>query len=75
MALFVDLDEDEPPQGVASKHPVWNGEGSRVGDGSIKKDHGTSTANGGARREEAHEPTPLENPNRNSMTVALGCYP
>lgn len=81
MALFVDLDEDEPPHDFAGKHPVWTGEGScRSGSELANKRVGAAAVvvnrNGGADREEAHEPAPAENPNRNSlMTVALGCYP
>jgi hypothetical protein len=68
MAVFVDLDEEEnePPQNGPS---VWNG----LVD-PVKPMPAAAVATASAR-EEAHEPAATENPNRNSMTRALGCYP
>lgn len=85
MAVFVDLeDEDVDPGHVQSLHhgfnlPVRSGSGTGIvtdigrtetdGVGSVK------SVNTEKHREEAHEPAVRENPNQNSMTLALGCYP
>ncbi len=60
MALFVELDDDD----VEPPQNLQGGKPVWNGDGR---------AAGG--REEAHEPAERENPNRNSTTAALGCYP
>ncbi len=59
MALLVELGDDD--------EPPQNLEGGKP----IWHGDGRATMN----REEAHEPAERENPNRNSMTAALGCYP
>jgi hypothetical protein len=79
MAVFVDLEEDdiEPPQ---DGQPLWNGGLDAVkvaavnanGGAASNASNGSSTGN---QREEAHGLVVRENPNRNSMTQALGCYP
>lgn len=89
MAVFVDLGEEEndPPKDRlpewksrivainATAAPAANGGGSigsSDGDQSQTGDGGNTT---GKQREEAHELAVRENPNRNSTTQALGCYP
>ena len=89
MAVFVDLeDEDiEPPQN--GQPPRWNANGSDIDDivkaaAKAAVVAAPSTASSSAhndgtykdREEEAQGPFAVrENPNRNSMTKALGCYP
>lgn len=66
MALFVDLDDEvEPPQ--QGGKPVWNG----------RVDAEEEEEQDDACDREAHESEVMyvPNPNRNSMTEALGCYP
>jgi len=85
MARFVDLDEDDaetPHQGVK---PVWDGllpirPIALVSSARADRDHvARADAEGAKARHdgEAHEfaVTKVPNPNRNSMTEALGCYP
>jgi hypothetical protein len=82
MAVFVDLGEDdsESPQ---DNQPMWNGVVDAVkpvpipaaslglpGDGGVGA--GNVAWN---TQEEAHGIAARENPNQNSMTQALGCYP
>ena len=79
MARFIELDDDEPPQDLPGAKPLWHGAGAGAGAGAgetAPNRHGSSGAtSNGTRREEAHELPVRENPNRNSMTEALGCYP
>lgn len=89
MAVFVDLeDEDiEPPHN--GQPPRWNGNGNGIDDvvkaaakaaaaaASSIADHldGQETGAYKGLEEEGKRPVIRENPNRNSMTQALGCYP
>ncbi|EGZ75696.1 hypothetical protein NEUTE2DRAFT_105778 [Neurospora tetrasperma FGSC 2509] len=82
MAVFVDLeDEDVDPGQVQPSHhglnlPARNGAGTGiVTDIGRTKMEGVGSVNTEKHREEAHEPAVRENPNQNSMTLALGCYP
>ncbi|ESA42673.1 hypothetical protein GE21DRAFT_8216 [Neurospora crassa] len=82
MAVFVDLeDEDVDPGQVQPSHhglnlPARNGAGTGiVTDIGRAKTEGVGSVNTEKHREEAHEPAVRENPNQNSMTLALGCYP
>ncbi|KAK3995128.1 hypothetical protein QBC44DRAFT_321260 [Cladorrhinum sp. PSN332] len=71
MAIFVDLEEEEviesPQEGQAGRNDgidvVKPLAAALITD--VVRQHG----------EEAHEPVVRENPNRNSMTQAFGCYP
>ncbi|KAM7191883.1 hypothetical protein V8F20_009134 [Naviculisporaceae sp. PSN 640] len=89
MAVFVDLeDEDiEPPQN--GQPPRWHGSGNGIDDAvkaaakaaavaasSSAERHGSKDngAHNGSE-EESQGPVVRENPNRNSMSQALGCYP
>jgi hypothetical protein len=86
MALFVDLDDEgtEPPQ--QGGNPIWNGllphrtvnsvNTDRDDEADKRSELEAETAKEMHNRE-AHESTVSEipNPNRNSMTEALGCYP
>lgn len=89
MAVFVDLeDEDiEPPQN--GQPPRWHGSGNGIDDAvkaaakaaavavSSSADHHGTRGNGAhsGSEEEGQRLVVRENPNRNSMTQALGCYP
>jgi len=67
MALFVDLDDDDvepPPHDLHGGKPIWKGDG-----GMIKESQNPS------QQEAEQESAGRENPNRNSVTAALGCYP
>ncbi|KAL0476194.1 hypothetical protein QR685DRAFT_514726 [Neurospora intermedia] len=82
MAVFVDLeDEDVDPGQVQPSHhglnlPARNGAGTGIfTDIGRTKIEGVGSVNIEKHREEAHEPAVRENPNQNSMTLALGCYP
>jgi len=82
MAVFVDLGEDdnESPQ---EGQPMWNGPIDALkpvpvstAGLSFSSDGGIGTGNATKKEgEEAHGLAPRENPNQNSMTQALGCYP
>ncbi|KAK3296863.1 uncharacterized protein B0H64DRAFT_372295 [Chaetomium fimeti] len=82
MAVFVDLGEDdsESPQ---DNQPMWNGVVDAVKPVPIPAaslglpgDGGVGTGNvAWNTQEEAHGIAARENPNQNSMTQALGCYP
>lgn len=81
MAIFVDLDEESEPPQTPALRGEWDGERAKlqlqqqllavanpsahVRDGSAV--HGD--------REQAADQGIRENPNRNRMTEALGCYP
>ncbi|KAI0601676.1 hypothetical protein F4775DRAFT_541011 [Biscogniauxia sp. FL1348] len=89
MALFVDLDEEgEPPQPQQSHlyglKPDWNGDWAKQQQhaeqqpsgaaGSTTVPNGTAVdGNGNGQLVANHHQR--ENPNRNGMTEALGCYP
>ncbi|KAK0720787.1 hypothetical protein B0H67DRAFT_577323 [Lasiosphaeris hirsuta] len=81
MAVFVDLEDEDIEAPQDGKPPRWN-----VGIDAVKAAAVNEVAGGGAnsgivgsasgkQREEAHELVVRKNPNRNSMTKALGCYP
>ncbi|KAI0911269.1 hypothetical protein F4823DRAFT_314365 [Ustulina deusta] len=83
MAIFVDLDEEcEPPQTQAAIHGEWDGERTKlqlqqellavVNTDAYPRD--SSVVNGGGEAPAADKDM-RENPNRNRMTEALGCYP
>lgn len=82
MAVFVDLDdEDVDPGQVQPFHHGFN-QLARNSAGTVtvtdigrNKMEGVGSVNTERHREEAHEPVVRENPNQNSMTLALGCYP
>ncbi|KAK3392053.1 hypothetical protein B0T20DRAFT_362544 [Sordaria brevicollis] len=82
MAVFVDLDdEDVDPGQVQPFHHGFNprarngaGTGTVTDIGRTKME-GVGNVNAERHREEAHESVVRENPNQNSMTLALGCYP
>lgn len=67
MALFVELDDHDVEQPPAGK-PVWR----REDQASARATMPVRSWNG---RGEAHGRAVWENPNQNSMTEALGCYP
>lgn len=82
MAVFVDLGEDDnecPQEG----QPVWNSPIDALkpvpvsaAGLSLPGDGGIGPGNAmWKEREEAHGLAARENPNQNSMTQALGCYP
>ena len=74
MARFIELDDDETPPDLPGAKPRWHG----LGAGEAFTQYGTAISGApsdGTGREEAHELPVRENPNRNSMTEALGCYP
>lgn len=86
MAVFVDLeDEDiEPPQN--GQPPRWSADGNDMVKAAAKAavvaapstGVGSEPNNGAYKHQEEEAQGPLavrENPNRNSMTKALGCYP
>lgn len=67
MAIFVDLEEEDIEQLQDSLRPL-----DAVIVAAVAE---VATGNGtGKHREEAHEPV-RDDPNRNSLTRALGCYP
>ncbi len=72
MALLVDLSDDdaEPPQDIVQGgKPVWHGDGRRTT---------TTTKEGAGDMELESRESAVDgdyNPNRNSMTAALSCYP
>jgi hypothetical protein len=82
MAVFVDLGEDdnESPQ---DSQPMWNGPIDVVkpvpipaASLGLPRDGGIDAGNVAWKtHEEAHGLAARENPNQNSMTQALGCYP
>ncbi|KAJ4302289.1 hypothetical protein N0V88_002432 [Collariella sp. IMI 366227] len=81
MAVFVDLSEEdsEPPQNGFHGQSPWPSRIDAVHPAPIAASAGSSSGDGtstaGKQREEAQELGIKENPNRNSMTQALGCYP
>jgi hypothetical protein len=78
MALFVDLDDDDVDATRGTYRgikPVWNGNDQHTPAATNGSHHEPASAPDGHDREEAHESAVRENPNRNSMTEALGCYP
>ncbi len=69
MAVFVDLEDED----VDSPQPLLDvAKVAAVNEATASIGNGSTT---GKQREEAHELVVRENPNRNSMTRALGCYP
>ncbi|KAK4229598.1 hypothetical protein QBC38DRAFT_97122 [Podospora fimiseda] len=70
MAIFVDLEED----GVVLDSPQ-NGQVRRNDGIDVVKPFAAALISDVQKGEEAHEPEVRENPNRNSMTQAFGCYP
>ncbi|KAI0430683.1 hypothetical protein F5Y09DRAFT_306981 [Xylaria sp. FL1042] len=81
MAIFVDLDEEsEPPQTQAVTRGEWDGERTKLQlQQELLAVVNTSTCvNDGSEdpaAAAADDKGILENPNRNRMTEALGCYP
>jgi hypothetical protein len=82
MAVFVDLGEDDN-ESTQEGQPTWNGPidalkpvpVSAAGLG-LPGDGGIGAGNATWKEcEEAHGRAARENPNQNSMTQALGCYP
>lgn len=85
MAIFVDLGEEENEnESQQNGQQPWHGPVDAVkpvpmtaagihlpGDGSF----GSPGHAADRQHKEACEPAARENPNRNSMTQALGCYP
>ncbi|KAK4168103.1 hypothetical protein QBC43DRAFT_310849 [Cladorrhinum sp. PSN259] len=69
MAIFVDLEEEEVVESPQDGQVVRN-------NGiDIVKPLAAALISRNGNIEEAHEPDVRENPNRNSMTKAFGCYP
>jgi len=83
MAVFVDLEEEDvdPPLDV-QQTAAWNGgiDAIKSRTTAVDRNSGNIVGNGDNKQEvqgeeAAHGPAVRENPNRNSMTQALGCYP
>ncbi|KAF2965702.1 hypothetical protein GQX73_g7869 [Xylaria multiplex] len=83
MAIFIDLDEESEPPQTQVIHGEWNGERTKlqlhqellaVGSTSAHASRDSSAVNDGGE-EPAADKSMRENPNRNRMTEALGCYP
>ncbi|KAK3359120.1 hypothetical protein B0T25DRAFT_532006 [Lasiosphaeria hispida] len=83
MAVFVDLEDEDIEALQDGKPPRWNvgidavkaAAVNEVAAGGINAGPAGGEGASGKQREEAHELAVRENPNRNSMTKALGCYP
>ena len=86
MAVFVDLEDEDIEAPQNGQPPRWTANGSDMDDmvkaaakAAVVAAPSTSEPNNGTykhREEEAQGPPAVrENPNRNSMTKALGCYP
>lgn len=80
MAIFVDLDEEsEPPQ--QALHGEWDGERAKLQLQQQLLAVGNATTHPQDSSVVNSDPEPnadqgmRENPNRNRMTEALGCYP
>ncbi|KAI1273740.1 hypothetical protein F5Y07DRAFT_375474 [Xylaria sp. FL0933] len=79
MAIFVDLDEEsEPPQAQAVARGEWDSERTKL---QLQQEllavvNSNTYVNGGSPDPAAAADKGIrENPNRNRMTEALGCYP
>ncbi|KAK3944078.1 hypothetical protein QBC46DRAFT_375260 [Diplogelasinospora grovesii] len=73
MAVFIDLEDDEIEPPNDAQPSCCNGiDAIKVSAIAANADEVIGM---GEDREEAHELAVRENPNRNSMTEALGCYP
>jgi len=68
MAVFVDLEEENIEQQQNGQPPLDAVKAAAVAEAATSS--GT-----GKHREEVHEPNIRDDPNRNSTTRALGCYP
>ncbi|KAI1501510.1 hypothetical protein F5X99DRAFT_382779 [Biscogniauxia marginata] len=80
MALFVDLDDEgEPPQPhqqhLYGLKPDWNGDLAKQQHPPSGAAGSVTAPNGVANGRPAADHHERENPNRNGMTEALGCYP
>ncbi|KAI0134558.1 hypothetical protein BJ170DRAFT_204807 [Xylariales sp. AK1849] len=80
MAVFVDLDEEEDPPVQQQLHhavgPDWTGDWTTQKPVPSSTEKGTGEAEGNElSNNSGPPPAHYENPNRNAMTEALGCYP
>ncbi|KAI0399807.1 hypothetical protein F4802DRAFT_533550 [Xylaria palmicola] len=82
MAIFVDLDEESEPPQTQALRGEWDGERAKlqlqqqllaVANGTAHAQDNSLVPEGDG--ESAANQTVRENPNRNRMTEALGCYP
>jgi hypothetical protein len=79
MAVFVDLDDDddddmEPPQDISASWPL-NGDAAQNAVQAPVRHAISMESHGPDRGDRGSQLAIRENPNWNSLTGALGCYP